>query len=152
MVGFDDADAENIDNLSRERNKSLDSGFDEVMAVDNEVEISSGEESPTDRISSASRDIVDEASGSEAGDEEPKEAAATEETNTERRQQRINYLKYQTQYYRKALNFINVIQESIPVMLMLLGSKVKTDVLEAMDFFVTALEYKIENAEVGDLI
>ena len=53
------------------------------------------------------------------------------------------------QYYQDAIQFITRIHQGMPVVSKLLGSKVNADVLESIQFFVTANEFKIENAAEG---
>ncbi|KAH9864597.1 hypothetical protein J1614_010532 [Plenodomus biglobosus] len=49
----------------------------------------------------------------------------------------------------RALSFIEVINESAEIITHLLSSKNKSEVIEAMDFFVTIDAYKIENSKLG---
>lgn len=58
-------------------------------------------------------------------------------------------LKLRKKYYSEALNFIQQIENAIPIASQLLGSTHKTEVLEAMEFFRIIHEYKFEGAEVG---
>jgi condensin complex subunit 1 len=51
-------------------------------------------------------------------------------------------------YYRDALYFMTEIHKAIPIICELLGSKNSSDVLEAIQFFVTAQHFKIEKAKV----
>jgi condensin complex subunit 1 len=60
-------------------------------------------------------------------------------------------LRLTKRYYTDALAFIAQIERAIPVITQLIASTVKSEVLEAMDFFKTAHEYKIEAAEVRHL-
>jgi hypothetical protein len=48
-----------------------------------------------------------------------------------------------------AIKFISQIQTAIPFICMLLASKSKVEVVESMDFFVTAWNYKIEASAVS---
>jgi condensin complex subunit 1 len=57
-------------------------------------------------------------------------------------------LRLTQRYYSDALAFIGQIERAIPIIAQLIASTVKSEVLEAMDFFKTAHEYKIEAAEV----
>ena len=56
-------------------------------------------------------------------------------------------LKLRKKYYSEALNFIQQIENAIPIASQLLGSTHKTEVLEAMEFFRIIHEYKFEGAE-----
>ena len=47
------------------------------------------------------------------------------------------------------MNFTSSIQKCIPTICHLLGSKNVSDVLEAIDFFVTGYEFGVNNAMVG---
>ena len=57
-------------------------------------------------------------------------------------------LKLRKKYYSEALNFIQQIENAIPIASQLLGSTHKSEVLEAMEFFKIIHEYKFEGAEV----
>jgi condensin complex subunit 1 len=52
-------------------------------------------------------------------------------------------------YLMEALKFIEVINDAAEVVTQLLSSKNKSEVIEAMDFFVTIDAYKIANAKLG---
>ena len=56
-------------------------------------------------------------------------------------------LKLRKKYYSEALNFIQQIENAIPIASQLLGSTHKSEVLEAMEFFRIIHEYKFEGAE-----
>lgn len=58
-------------------------------------------------------------------------------------------LKLRKKYYSEALNFIQQIENAIPIASQLLGSTHKSEVLEAMEFFRIIHEYKFEGAEVN---
>ncbi|KAL1919463.1 uncharacterized protein VTP21DRAFT_2156 [Calcarisporiella thermophila] len=62
-----------------------------------------------------------------------------------------DYMKLQLmrRFYVDAIRFIEQIHSAIPVLCQLLASTNKAEVMEAMDFFVVALSYKIELAEDG---
>ena len=53
------------------------------------------------------------------------------------------------QYLTDCVKFSKIIQESLPVVVQLLGSKHTTDILEAIDFFVSAFEFGLINAMLG---
>ncbi|KAL1794022.1 hypothetical protein ACET3X_007443 [Alternaria dauci] len=59
--------------------------------------------------------------------------------------------KFQTvrKYLVEALKFIEVIDDAAEVVTQLLSSKNKSEVIEAMDFFVTIDAYKVANAKLG---
>ena len=58
-------------------------------------------------------------------------------------------LQLTRKYYTEALRFIQVLHEATPVVCQLLSSKNKSEVIEAMDFFVVIDAYKIEAAKRG---
>ena len=58
-------------------------------------------------------------------------------------------LKLRKKYYSEALNFIQQIENGIPIASQLLGSTHKSEVLEAMEFFRIIHEYKFEGAEAN---
>ncbi|KAJ7510292.1 non-SMC mitotic condensation complex subunit 1-domain-containing protein [Mycena galericulata] len=59
------------------------------------------------------------------------------------------HLRLRKKYYAEALNFIRQIEGTMETMEKLLGSKSKPEVLEAIEFFRVAHEYKFSSAEVG---
>ena len=69
------------------------------------------------------------------------EDAATSET--------ISKLQLTKRYYTEALRFIEVIHDTSPAICQLLLSKNKSEVIEAMDFFMIADAYKIDMARQG---
>ncbi|KAL8779900.1 MAG: hypothetical protein Q9213_006722 [Squamulea squamosa] len=69
------------------------------------------------------------------------EAAATTEM--------MNRLQLTRKYYSEAIRFIDVLHDATPVICQLLSSKNKSEVIEAMDFFVIIDAYKIEAARTG---
>ncbi|KAK9712483.1 condensin complex non-SMC subunit Cnd1, variant 2 [Basidiobolus ranarum] len=58
-------------------------------------------------------------------------------------------LQLKQRYYADALLFINRIHEAMPTLCQLLGSTNKAEVMETIDFFVTAHRYKITLAQEG---
>lgn len=60
----------------------------------------------------------------------------------------ILLLRLRKKYYVEALNFIRQLDGAMEMLGQLLGSTNKAEVLEVMDFFRVALEYKLEGAEV----
>ena len=48
-----------------------------------------------------------------------------------------------------SMSFVVQVQRAVPVIVQLLGSRNVTDVLEAIDFFVTGFEFGLSNAMVG---
>ncbi|KAJ7116325.1 non-SMC mitotic condensation complex subunit 1-domain-containing protein [Mycena epipterygia] len=70
-------------------------------------------------------------------------ALETLETN------QLLHLRLRKKYYAEALNFIRQIEGTMDIMEKLLGSKNKPEVLEAIEFFRVAHEYKFAKADVG---
>ncbi len=58
------------------------------------------------------------------------------------------HLRLRKRYYSEALNFIRQVEEAAQIILKLLGSKHKPEVLESMEFYKVAHEYQLESAEV----
>ncbi|KAL9100937.1 MAG: hypothetical protein Q9163_003752 [Psora crenata] len=58
-------------------------------------------------------------------------------------------LQLTRKYYTEAVRFIEVLHAGTPVVCQLLSSKNKSEVIEAMDFFVVIDAYKIETARTG---
>ena len=61
----------------------------------------------------------------------------------------ISRLQLTRKYYTEAIRFIEILHEATPIVCQLLSSKNKSEVIEAMDFFVVADVYKIESARTG---
>ncbi|KAJ7844392.1 non-SMC mitotic condensation complex subunit 1-domain-containing protein [Mycena olivaceomarginata] len=70
-------------------------------------------------------------------------ALETLETN------QLLHLRLRKKYYAEALNFIRQIEGTMDIMENLLGSKNKPEVLEAIEFFRVAHEYKFTKADAG---
>jgi condensin complex subunit 1 len=58
-------------------------------------------------------------------------------------------IKLTIQYYHDAISFIKAVHKGVEIGSQLLYSKNKNEVIEAMDFFVLADAYSIENTETG---
>lgn len=58
-------------------------------------------------------------------------------------------LQLTRKYYTEAIRFIEVLHAATPIVCQLLSSKNKSEVIEAMDFFVVIDAYKIEAARTG---
>ncbi|KAF2835053.1 hypothetical protein M501DRAFT_999605 [Patellaria atrata CBS 101060] len=77
-------------------------------------------------------------------------AAAIEKAVTEAATaEAINKLQLTHRYYTEALGFITVVDEASPTVTQLLSSKNKSEVIEAMDYFVVIDAYKLESARSG---
>jgi condensin complex subunit 1 len=61
----------------------------------------------------------------------------------------LNKLQLTRRYYLEALKFIDILHEASPIVTQLLSSKNKSEIIEAMDFFVMLDAYKIETARNG---
>lgn len=61
----------------------------------------------------------------------------------------IARLQLTRKYYIEAIRFIEVLHAATPIVCQLLSSKNKSEVIEAMDFFVIIDAYKIEAARTG---
>jgi condensin complex subunit 1 len=61
----------------------------------------------------------------------------------------IMKLRLTKKYYSDAIQFIQILQSAIPCIEKLLASKVKSEVLEAIYFFKTAWNYKVQGAQDG---
>jgi condensin complex subunit 1 len=59
------------------------------------------------------------------------------------------HLRLRKRYYSEALNFIRQVEEAAQIILQLLGSTHKTEVLESMEFYKVAREYQLDSAEVS---
>ena len=58
-------------------------------------------------------------------------------------------LQLTRKYYVEAIRFIDVLHTAVPIVCQLLSSKNKSEVIEAMDFFVVVDAYKVEAATTG---
>lgn len=81
--------------------------------------------------------------------EEERQAAYEKAVKDAANAELANKLQLTRRYYIEALRFIEVIHAASPIVVQLLSSKNKSEVIEAMDFFVIADAYKIETARSG---
>jgi condensin complex subunit 1 len=112
----------------------------------------SGEESgeDTDEPDMMEEDQPEEKSGEDDDDieielSEDEDAPVREKSDEERKLEKV------INFYKDAVQFISKIHRAVPVISKLLASKKPTDIQESIQFFVTANEFKIENAMVSDL-
>ncbi|KAI9653446.1 MAG: Condensin complex subunit [Alyxoria varia] len=91
----------------------------------------------------------DKAPGPEAISEEEKAKALQKAAEEAATSEAISKLQLTRRYYSEALRFIEVIHDASPAICQLLLSKNKSEVIEAMDFFMIADAYKIETARQG---
>ena len=61
----------------------------------------------------------------------------------------LGKLQLTRRYYVEAMRFIEVLHDASPIICQLLMSKNKSEVIEAMDFFMVADAYKVETARIG---
>ncbi|KAM0787854.1 hypothetical protein ACM66B_003907 [Microbotryomycetes sp. NB124-2] len=64
-------------------------------------------------------------------------------------QETLTRLRLTRTYYLDAITFINLLEKAVDVVVDLLASTVKSEVLEAVEFFKVASQYKVEAAEKG---
>lgn len=102
------------------------------------------------------QDLLDDATQIENNDKEPavmtdEEKAAVLTTTAEATAtlEAMGKLHLTRRYYVEAVRFIEVLHEASPIICQLLLSKNKSEVIEAMDFFMMADAYKIETARSG---
>lgn len=75
------------------------------------------------------------------------QAAQTELTPEEA--ERLTKLRLTSRYYSDALTFIGQLEKAMPLLLQLLASTNKTEVIESMEFFRVAYAYKLNGAMDG---
>ncbi|KAB8345860.1 hypothetical protein FH972_022915 [Carpinus fangiana] len=105
---------------------------------------------------SADESLLDEATQVGERPEDPKEMSDEEKAAIMQKaaedaatSDAINKLQLTRRYYVEAVRFIEVIHDASPVICQQLLSKNKSEVIEAMDFFMVADAYKIETARQG---
>lgn len=59
------------------------------------------------------------------------------------------HLQFQEKYYRDALQFVYQLQEAQSILLQMLGSANKGEVMEVIDYFVAAVRFRIDGAQEG---
>jgi condensin complex subunit 1 len=77
--------------------------------------------------------------------------AITEEQQTlaEYDEKQLAFLKIRKRYCKDAINFIHQVECAMDVVVKLLGSKSKAEVLEAIDFFKTTHYFEMNGAQVS---
>ncbi len=75
--------------------------------------------------------------------------AASQEELSPEEADKLMKLRLTARYYADAIAFIDQLHTAIPQLLELLASTNKAEVLETMEFFRVAYEYKIEGADAG---
>ncbi|GAB7366295.1 hypothetical protein MBLNU230_g8095t1 [Neophaeotheca triangularis] len=81
--------------------------------------------------------------------EEQKMAALQKAQEDAATAEAMNKLQLTRRYYIEAIRFIETLHEATPHIVQLLGSKNKSEVIEAMDFFVVADAYHLQSAKTG---
>ncbi|KAL8706214.1 MAG: hypothetical protein Q9201_000720 [Fulgogasparrea decipioides] len=94
-------------------------------------------------------EVEPEAKESTSLTEEQKAALAKKAAEDAATTEMMNRLQLTRKYYSEAIRFIEVLHDATPVICQLLSSKNKSEVIEAMDFFVIIDAYKIEAARTG---
>ncbi|KAF9233399.1 non-SMC mitotic condensation complex subunit 1-domain-containing protein [Melanogaster broomeanus] len=84
----------------------------------------------------------------EEGETDQETRTKMEKTEKEKSNEAL-HLRLRKKYYVDALNFIRMIGDSIEVVIQLLGSTNKAEVLESMEFFKVINEYEFEGSEAG---
>lgn len=100
--------------------------------------------------------LLDDATQIESPRKQPAEMTDEEKIEAVRRRQEeaatseaIEKLTLTRRYYTEALKFIDVLHESTGTVCQLLGSKNKSEVIEAMDYFEIGDAYNIEQNKLG---
>ncbi|CCG81842.1 Condensin complex subunit 1 [Taphrina deformans PYCC 5710] len=65
------------------------------------------------------------------------------------KEQKLNQLQMLKKFYSEATRFVDALMSASELIIQLLASRTKTEVIEAMDFFVAADAYKIECSRSG---
>jgi len=81
--------------------------------------------------------------------EEEKMAAITKAQEEAATSEMLNKLQLTRKYYLEALRFIEIVHEAADIACQLLSARNKSEVIEAMDFFVIIDAYKVETARKG---
>lgn len=102
------------------------------------------------------KDLVDDATQVESPQKKPTELTEEEKSAAIKKaaeeaatSDAINKLTLTRRYYIEALKFIDVLHEAVEMVCQLLGSKNKSEVIEAIDFFEICDAYNIEQSKVG---
>ena len=93
--------------------------------------------------------VMEESQEAPAMTEEQKAAVLKKAAEDAATSELMTRLQLTRKYYVEALRFIEVLHAAIPVVCQLLSSKNKSEVIEAMDFFVMVDAYKVEAARTG---
>ncbi|KAI9800217.1 MAG: hypothetical protein M1825_004201 [Sarcosagium campestre] len=109
------------------------------------------------RMSNIDESLLDDATHIEEGSpskapemsEKEREAALAKAAEESATSEAVARLQLTRRYYVEASKFIQVLHDASSIVCQLLSSKNKSEVIEAMDFFVIIDAYKIETARMG---
>ena len=93
--------------------------------------------------------VLEEDRGSMQMTEAQQQAALKQAADDAATSELVTKLQLTRKYYTEAIRFIDVLYAATPVVCQLLSSKNKSEVIEAMDFFVVVDAYKVEAARTG---
>lgn len=93
--------------------------------------------------------VEDEPKETSAMTEEQQAAALKKAAEDAATSELMTRLQLTRKYYVEAINFVEVLHAATPIVCQLLSSKNKSEVIEAMDFFVVIDAYKVEAARTG---
>ncbi|ERF70955.1 hypothetical protein EPUS_06740 [Endocarpon pusillum Z07020] len=92
---------------------------------------------------------IDGASSEKPMTEDEKAAALRKAQEDAATSEAIGKLQLTKKYYTEALRFIESVHEASEIVCQLLSARNKSEVIEAMDFFVVIDAYKVETARIG---
>ena len=128
----------------------------ELNALKPPTETPSLEDKPNPEEETVDSALLDDATimekeGKEAAPmtEEQKAAASKKAAEEAATSETMARLQLTRKYYTEALRFVEILQEAAATVCQLLSSKNKSEVIEAMDFFVVIDAYKVEAARTG---
>lgn len=153
----DDVVADDADKENEEGNSTTENGvprvkrepLDEDAIADSDEESSDEDETREERRAKASAAKAAQKQRRQSNGAPRKSDVAIGAAFARLDQDKLTKLRLTKRYYSDALTFIAELEKAVPLCETLLASKVKSEVLEAMEFFKVAYEYKLESAEVG---
>lgn len=148
-VVADDADKENEAESSGPRVKR--EPKDDETVIDSDEESSDEDETREERRARAAAAKAAQKQRRQSNGAPRKSDVAIGAAFARLDQDKLTKLRLTKRYYSDALTFISELEKAVPQCETLLASKVKSEVLEAMEFFKVAYEYKLESAEVSHL-
>lgn len=132
----EDADEEGEEAKSDEEGEDTDTEEQNSMAVDKDAQ--EGEDRPRKQKLKPRKSQIN----IEAINEEQQALAEYDS-------KQLAALKVRKKYTKDAINFIHQVELAMDVVVKLLGSKSKAEVLEAIDFFKTAYFFEMNNAQAS---